>query len=201
VKYDSNTITGSAPKATLSPGHNVRNVSNLARKMAGLKAELNRIGDSLLQAFAEADSSGVLTIPAIGKDRQNAVSGMIRSRTDRLKFIPSFLFADPAWDILLELYSSNFAQYRVSITNLCIASNVPASTALRWIKTLENEGLITRAEDPLDGRRYFMALTEAGLNAMDGFFASEAAAQQVPIAARSGHNSSFAPEETYQIQR
>lgn len=115
--------------------------------------------------------------------RRKAVMSAIRSRTNRAEFLPTYLFADPAWDILLDLYHSGLAQHRVSVSSLCTASNVPASTALRWIKTLQNEGLISRSGDPLDARRYFVALTNTGLTAMDGFFTSETAASDLPIAA------------------
>ena len=115
--------------------------------------------------------------------RRIAAINEIRSRAKRTRFLPSYLFADPAWDILLDLYRSGLAQQRVSVSSLCTASNVPATTALRWIKTLQNEGLIDRAGDPLDARRHFVRLTDAGRTAMDGFFTSETVAPVLPIAA------------------
>lgn len=139
----------------------------------------------------------VLTDRPIETDRQKAVRAMIRSRANRPKFIPSYLFADPAWDILLNLYSAELAQQRVSVSSLCIASNVPATTALRWIKTLENEGLIRRAADRFDARRYFIALTEAGVSAMDGFFASEADTREVPIRDEAGSGARERPRSQW----
>ncbi len=100
---------------------------------------------------------------------------IISSRAQRVKFLPDHLFADPAWDMLLDLYLADILSKRVSVSSLCGASNVPASTALRWIRTLEREGLIERASDPYDGRRYFIFLSEKGTAAMDGFFESRGA--------------------------
>ncbi len=108
---------------------------------------------------------------------------VVKSRANRAKFVPADLLADPAWDILLDLYSAGLSQHRISVSSLCQASNVPASTGLRWIKMLECEGFIERHGDPFDGRRYFMELTDAGLKAMDGYFTSEAASHKSPAVA------------------
>ena len=101
---------------------------------------------------------------------EKAVRDIIRIRAERRKFLPAHLFADPAWDMLLDLYLADILSQRISISSLCIASNVPASTALRWITTLQREGLVERAGDPYDHRRYFTSLSEKGMAAMDGFF-------------------------------
>jgi DNA-binding MarR family transcriptional regulator len=98
--------------------------------------------------------------------------GIIRARTQRSKFLPPSLFAEPAWDILLELYSAELAQQRMTVTQACAAAKVPATTALRWLGTLEASQLIVRHPDPLDARRSFVALTETGEQAMESFFQS-----------------------------
>lgn len=102
--------------------------------------------------------------------RLEVVREAIASRANRTKFLPTHLFADPAWDMLLDLYHSNLVQRRVTISSLCIASNVPATTALRWIKALEGDGLASREADPFNARRYYIALTERGLTALKEFF-------------------------------
>src|SRR3546814_18201372 len=61
--------------------------------------------------------------------------------------------------MLLDLYLAAERNTRpVSISSLCIASAVPATTALRWIKTFEDLQLISRRADPSDGRRIFIQL-------------------------------------------
>jgi DNA-binding MarR family transcriptional regulator len=97
----------------------------------------------------------------------------------RAKFFKAELFADPAWDMLLDLYRAELDQYRVSVTSLCTASGVPTSTALRWLRALEEEGLITRRQDPLDGRRTFVALTTAAVGSMNAYF--DAIGQTQPL--------------------
>lgn len=100
------------------------------------------------------------------------ITEILRARSMRARHFKAELFADPAWDMLLDLYRAELDQYRVSITSLCAASGVPTSTALRWLRALEEEGLITRRQDPLDGRRTFVALTRAAVESMGAYFAS-----------------------------
>ncbi len=87
-----------------------------------------------------------------------------------MRFFDQDLFADPAWDMLLDLTAARAEHLRVSVTSLCIASGVPTTTALRWIKLLEQAGLVKRIEDDTDRRRAFVTLTERGADAMARFF-------------------------------
>ena len=103
---------------------------------------------------------------------EESVRSIIGARADRLRFLPSDLFADPAWDMLLDLYLNEILSKRISVSSLCGASNVPISTALRWIGALDCKGLIVRTGDRCDGRRVFIALSEAGLARMDAYFGS-----------------------------
>lgn len=98
------------------------------------------------------------------------VRSIIRSRQMRLRFFDHELFADPAWDMLLDLTAARGEHLRVSVTSLCIASGVPTTTALRWIKVLEQSGLVRRIEDEADRRRAFVCLTERGIDAMTQYF-------------------------------
>ena len=96
------------------------------------------------------------------------VRAIIRARRLRDQYLGADLFADPAWDILLDLYAANLENQRVAVSSLCIAAAVPATTALRWIKTLTDVGLLVRTADPEDGRRVYIELTPksiAGLGA------------------------------------
>jgi DNA-binding MarR family transcriptional regulator len=100
------------------------------------------------------------------------VKGIVRARAQRAKFLPPSLFAEPAWDILLGLYSAELAQRRMTVSQACTAARVPATTAIRWLNTLESSHLIVRRPDPLDGRRSFVELSENGKSAMENFFQS-----------------------------
>ena len=84
----------------------------------------------------------------------------------RQHFFPDGLFSDPAWDMLLDLTHARLSEKRISVSSLCIAARVPATTALRRIGDLVNEGLVTRIRDENDGRRVFVELTEDGFSRM-----------------------------------
>ena len=88
----------------------------------------------------------------------------------RERFFDASLFADPAWDILLELYLARLEQRRVSISSLCIASAVPATTALRHIRTLVEKNLILREPNPFDGRVAYAELTETAFLQMREYY-------------------------------
>lgn len=98
------------------------------------------------------------------------VRRIIRQRQLRARFFDGELFADPAWDMLLDLAASRAEHKRVSVTSLCIASGVPPTTALRWIALMSEGGLLERVEDETDRRRAFIALTDRAADAMARYF-------------------------------
>ncbi len=100
----------------------------------------------------------------------STVRALIRNRRLREEFFDTSLFADPAWDMMLDLYAARLERTRVSVSSLCIAAAVPATTVLRWIKTLTDSGLFVRESDPHDGRRIFVGLSNAATNAMTRYF-------------------------------
>lgn len=87
----------------------------------------------------------------------------------RQNYFPDGLFSDPAWDMLLDLTYARLTGKRVSVSSLCIASRVPATTALRRISDLVSEGLVTRIRDENDGRRVFVDLTDDGFSRMTAY--------------------------------
>lgn len=107
---------------------------------------------------------------AIDRLRAKAVRRMLRQRRMREQYFPADLFADPAWDMLLDLYAARLERQPVSVSSLCIAAAVPATTALRWIKTMTDAGLFVREADPHDGRRIFIALAEGAFDALARYF-------------------------------
>lgn len=112
------------------------------------------------------------TRPALPDPR--LVRKIIRMRRLRSKYFEEDLFADPAWDMLLDLAAARAEHKRVSVTSLCIASGVPPTTALRWISQMTEAGLLERVEDDTDRRRAFISLTEKSARAIARYFADVA---------------------------
>jgi DNA-binding MarR family transcriptional regulator len=107
-----------------------------------------------------------------GNPTKERARRMVTERTARSLYFSSSLFAEPAWDMLLDLYCAHLAQQRACVTSVCAASPVPLSTAVRWLKALESHGLVSRSQDPLDSRRFFVRLTPEGIDSMTGYLAA-----------------------------
>lgn len=96
-----------------------------------------------------------------------------KNRKKRANFFPSdIFFGEPAWDILLDLAIQKCAGREISVTSACIASGAPMTTALRWVSVLEAEGLAMRQQDPMDKRRFFLAITDAGFEKIYEYYIS-----------------------------
>lgn len=136
-------------------------VSRIASALSRLTAEPNPIKERRATG-AEGE------VPALSADR---VSKVIRARRLRNRFFDETLFADPAWDMMLDLLQAEIRQHRVPVSSLCIAAAVPATTALRWLKTLVSQGLFVRRADPHDGRRVFVELSPDTSTSLRRYFA------------------------------
>lgn len=100
---------------------------------------------------------------------ERKIRAVLNMRRRREQELATDLFADPAWDILLEAFAASLGQRRISVSDLCNASPVPMTTALRWIQKLENDGWVLRQPDFLDGRRHWIELTERASTKLRSF--------------------------------
>lgn len=123
------------------------------------------------RGLSDAAPSGATAAGAVDEPRVDAaqIRAMIRARRLREQFFGAELFADPAWDMLLDLMAARLERRQVAVSSLCIAAAVPPTTALRWIKTLTDQGLFMRVADPHDGRRVFIALSDAAAQEMQAY--------------------------------
>lgn len=114
------------------------------------------------------------------------VRALLRVRRLRDHLVAQDLFADPAWDILLDLLAARLEDTKVSVSSLCIAAAVPPTTALRWIRQLTDRGLLERQADPRDGRRIFITLSDAGMEAVARWFQESRAHLQSALGVAEG---------------
>ncbi|WP_108786740.1 MarR family transcriptional regulator [Erythrobacter sp. Alg231-14] len=138
-------------------------VSNAA--MFGMGGGLADAGTGTVESEAARFNSARPPLPDPRLVRQ-----VIAGRQARAKFFDAEMFADPAWDMLLDLTAAHAEHSRVSVTSLCIAAAVPATTALRWIKQLVETGVFERVADSSDRRRAFIGLSENSADAMSRYF-------------------------------
>lgn len=179
-----------APQAAL---HDIGRESEAVR-LQRLSEEVSRIARTLASLSGRRDdgpSSPADDMPALAEAGRNyapepdleplrgrpappvtarEIRDMLRLRRLRDQFFQGELFADPAWDMLLDLMAARLSGQRVSVSSLCIAAAVPATTALRWIRALTDNGLFLRQADPQDGRRVFIALSDKAAEAMTNYF-------------------------------
>ena len=102
------------------------------------------------------------------------VRNIINARRLRDRFFPDELFADPAWDILLDLMLARLEGTKVSVSSLCIAAAVPSTTALRWIKSMTEQGYLQRRADPTDARRVYICLSDDAAGRMARYLLARA---------------------------
>ncbi|MET0363652.1 MAG: MarR family transcriptional regulator [Sphingobium sp.] len=103
---------------------------------------------------------------------RDEVRVVLQARRMRDRYLPGELFADPAWDMMLDLLGARIDRKRVSVSSLCIASAVPPTTALRWISQLTERGIFERHNDPDDARRVFITLSDEAHDNLIAWFAA-----------------------------
>jgi hypothetical protein len=135
-------------------------------RLQQVKEEVERIAAMLAELAEEEGNGGASAGEAIDA---RMIREMIRARRLRDQFFPDGLFADPAWDMLLDLMAARLEERRVAVSSLCIAAAVPPTTALRWIKLLTDEGLLVRHADPQDGRRVHIELSDPAARALTAY--------------------------------
>lgn len=144
----------------------LRQLSDEVGRIASTLARLSA-GPSMMARPVDPDPAESEPPPVTAE----TVRSVLRARRMRARFFSEELFADPAWDMLLDLLQAEIDQLRVPVSSLCIAAAVPPTTALRWLKTMTQEGIFLRRADPHDGRRVFVELAPQASNALRRYFA------------------------------
>lgn len=90
----------------------------------------------------------------------------LNARRMRQRYFPKEILGEPAWDMALDLFVNYFINKRVSITSICIASNSPPTTALRYLNALEEANLVNRHSSDFDHRVRYVTLTPKGILAV-----------------------------------
>jgi DNA-binding MarR family transcriptional regulator len=146
-----------------------------AARLRQLSDEVSRIAATLARLSTGPATGTRPPEPLVSGDAPEVsvetLRTIIRARRLRSRYFADELFADPAWDMMLDLLQAEISKLRVPVSSLCIAAAVPATTALRWLKSMVHEGLFIRRADPHDGRRVFVELAPETSQAMRRYFA------------------------------
>lgn len=81
----------------------------------------------------------------------------------------------PTWDVLLDLFVALHEGRTIYLWSLCVAANIPMSSAHRKITELVEEGMLVRSADDGDGRRVTVGLAPPTLAMLDDFLDAMAA--------------------------
>jgi len=145
-----------------------------AERLRMLSDEVSRIASTLARLSAGPGAAPPAVELSVNSDAPSVpvetVRSIIRARRLRARYFPEEFFADPAWDMLLDLLQAEIAHLRVPVSSLCIAAAVPPTTALRWLKTMVARGIFIRRADPHDGRRVFVELAPDTSQALRRYF-------------------------------
>jgi hypothetical protein len=152
----------------VSADKNAARLRQLSDEVSRIASTLARLSTGPAAIPPRPDPVRIEDVPAVPAEM---VRSVIRARRLRGRYFAEDLFADPAWDMLLDLLQAEIAQLRVPVSSLCIAAAVPATTALRWLKTMVQQGIFVRRADPHVGRRVFVELAPDTSVALRRYFA------------------------------
>lgn len=92
------------------------------------------------------------------------------SRRARAGVLPAHLLGEPGWDMLVDLFIAERRGRSSVVKSVCLASGVPYTTAWRWLRVLEREGLVRFASDSKDLRRVVVQISDVGYAKMYEYF-------------------------------
>jgi len=133
----------------------------IARQVADMAQGLAALADRLVGQSPPAVDSGISEADCVA-----LLETQFRVRRLRGRHLPGLALGEPAWDMLLDLSVASYWRRETSVTSLCIAADVPSTTALRWISSMTKAGLIERRPCQRDGRRSFLAIAPETYQAM-----------------------------------
>lgn len=113
-------------------------------------------------------------------DLRDQARAIYDRRRLRSRVLPKALLGEPAWDMLLDLYASAVGRQGLATKSVCLAADVPYSTAWRCLGMLEADGLIERFDDARDGRRSLVRLTDYGEAALSKCLGAPVPALSLP---------------------
>ncbi|WP_244646859.1 MarR family winged helix-turn-helix transcriptional regulator [Sphingomonas sp. CFBP 8760] len=101
--------------------------------------------------------------------RIDAVRELIDQRRLRHRFLPSELFHEPAWDMLLVLYVCWHENRVINVKALVGLVGAPVTTGQRWIDHMSKLGLVIRTADMIDRRRIEVSISDTGRRLLEQY--------------------------------
>jgi DNA-binding MarR family transcriptional regulator len=143
------------------------------REINRICRDLERYSAVIFSSSMEVDNCGTQmgNSPPEDIDLRNIAKRLIRDRRKRDSCFPAASFADPQWDILLDLFVEKLSGRVVGISSATLGASVPSTTALRHLSTMVENGLIERSRCEHDARLRYVTLTADAEGAMRSYLA------------------------------
>lgn len=128
--------------------------------------ELTYLGDRLQDVTKRLELSQVAAGDTLNDPLDIAtVKQMVAARNLRTEYFDADVFSHSPWDALVFLYEAEVDGRAVNASQLYRLGRGSA-TVVRWIEKLIAADLITKTDDPVDGRKVYVSLTKKGRSSM-----------------------------------
>lgn len=121
----------------------------------------------------EPGPNGAGDIPALGGSEQDQLAAIARrefhNRRRRDSLIGHDLFAEPAWDMLLDLYIQHHRGQPVTVDRLCMSAGAASTTVLRWLGLLVERELVIRSSSAEKDGVIRVTLSARGIEEMERY--------------------------------
>ena len=135
-----------------------------ARRLFGLLSDVEESGDGSRLARALYER-----LRSEGDILEQKARQILTLRQKRSNYFAKAMFGEPAWDILLVLYTAGEG---LTMNRLAQLSGVSQATGLRWMNYLSDQKLIRLESHPTDARSMRVLLAEKGRDALDAYLTS-----------------------------
>lgn len=117
-------------------------------------ADLDRLNEAAARASRASTSEGSNASSDEVQRARVEAGRLLEVRRKRERLLGSRLFGDPAWDILLDLFVRKLDGRATTVTSACIGSGAPQTTALRYLASLIEHGIVVRRPSSDDQVQY-----------------------------------------------
>jgi len=167
--HDSGDVPKIAPRTITLNANEFRAAAQLLHVLVGVEVDRGR------ELTTIVEKGGVTNVRPNHRLLVEEARKTFANRAQRSRFFSGIMFGEAAWDMLLALYVTELSEARHTVSGLVDLSGVPQTTALRWLNYLEQEQLVARRPNPLDGRVFFVEITAKAREALDAYFSETAA--------------------------
>lgn len=108
--------------------------------------------------------------PQSTPEMRAAAAYILRVRKAAKSYFGSAVQSEPAWKLLLALYSAGGAADECRIGSAAKRADIPLTTAIRWLYRLHGSGIVSLRDDPKDDRAVLVKLTGSSVEFLQRSF-------------------------------